>query len=264
MLRLNLRKINHLIREAWTKGQAAAVSGRGGKSACYSWSYQVARDYFPDIGPEPAARVAQGKARLHWDAERREIVVVPTTGDKTVDAVETEAQLAASPLPLIRLRVERPDGRSSETETAGEAVTSAMIDAAEDLRHTLTTGDRPVIKNLYDLVAQAFSTTHADAKERLTAATYGMSSQRIEQRQHVSPIDRRRLADGQRALMLPDPQTDDEARAQLDIIHDGMRALQSLDDLGDEGNRRAHENFRELEKRFKALEAGLSEGATKV
>ena len=29
-------------------------------------------------------------------------------------------------------------------------VTSAMIDSAEDLLHTLTTGERPLLKNLYD------------------------------------------------------------------------------------------------------------------
>jgi hypothetical protein len=255
-MRLNLRKINQLIREAWAKGQAAAVSGRGGKSACYAWSLQVARDYLPDIKPDHAAQVAQGKARLHWDAERREIVVAPTTPAETAEAVEP-AQTTTSPLPLIRLRIERPDGRSSESEIAGETVTIEMLDAAEDLRHTLTTGERPVIKNLYDLVAQAFSTTREDAKERLTAATYGMSSQRIEQQQRASPADRRRLAAGARALTLPDPQGDFEARAQLEIIQAGMCALQSLDDLGEEGNRRASENLRELEGRYDALKASL-------
>jgi hypothetical protein len=247
MLRLNLRKINQLIREAWNKGQAAALRGHG-KSSCYSWSLQVAMDYFPDIGPVYAAQIAQGKARLQWDAERREVVVVPTTAPETSEA----KQLPTSPLPLIRLRIERSDGRSSETEVAGESVTSEMIDSAEDLRHTLTTGDRPVIENLYDSVARAFSTTHED-----TAAAYGMSSQRIEQRQRVSPLDRRRLADGQRALTLPDSQTDDEARAQLEVIHAAMCALQSLDDLGEEGNLRAQENLRELKRRYAALKASL-------
>jgi hypothetical protein len=304
MLRLNLRKINQLIREAWAKGQAAAVSGRGPKSACYLWSQQVARDYFPDISPVYAAQVAEGKARLHWDAERREVVIVPTTkalvnearankdaspavtsgmldvkyGEKREtwvpsDTETREVEPAATPvatswtsdkiplfepmLPLIRLRIERPDGRGSESEMAGEAVTIEMLDAAEDLRHTLTTGERPVVKNLYDLVAQAFSTTREDAKERLIAATYGMSSQRIEQQQRVSPIDRRRLAAGARAPTLPDPQGDFEARAQLEIIQAGMCALQSLDDLGEEGNRRARENLRELEEHYDALKASL-------
>lgn len=76
-MRINLRKINQLIREAWDKGQREALRGAG-KSSCYSWSLQVARDFFPDIDPTTAARIAQGKARLHWDPDKREIVVVPT------------------------------------------------------------------------------------------------------------------------------------------------------------------------------------------
>jgi hypothetical protein len=254
MLRLNLRKINQLIREAWDKGQDAALRGHG-KSSCYSWSLRVAQDYFPNIRPVYAEQIAQGKARLHWDAEKREVVVVSTTADKSAETNETETQLP--PLPLIRLRILPPDGIGSETEVAGEWVTSAMLDAAEDLHHTLTTGERPAIKNLYDLVARAFGTTHEDAKERMAAAAYGMSSQRIEQRQRVSPIDRRRLDDGQHALTLPDPQTDDEARAQLEIIHASMCALQSLDDLGEEGNLRAQNTLQELETRYEAIKASL-------
>jgi hypothetical protein len=74
-MRLNLRKINQLIREAWEKGQDAALRGSG-KSSCYSWSLKVARDYFPDIDPRDAADIAAGKARLHWDVATREIVVL--------------------------------------------------------------------------------------------------------------------------------------------------------------------------------------------
>jgi hypothetical protein len=81
VLRLNLRKINQLIREAWNKGQREALRGAG-KSSCYSWSLQVARDYFPDIDPTLAARIAQGKARLHWDDGKREIIVVSTAPDE--------------------------------------------------------------------------------------------------------------------------------------------------------------------------------------
>jgi hypothetical protein len=76
--------------------------------------------------------------------------------------------------PRIALVLVRPDGRRSEAKIEGTQVTSGMIDSAEDLLHTLTTGDRPVLKNLYDLVAKAFGTTREDAKERMTAAAYGM------------------------------------------------------------------------------------------
>ena len=76
-MRLNLRKINQLIREAWNRGQKEALRGAG-KSSCYSWSHQVARDFFPDIDPMETARIAKGQARLHWDDEKREVVIVPT------------------------------------------------------------------------------------------------------------------------------------------------------------------------------------------
>lgn len=75
-MRLNLRKINRLIREAWDKGQREALRGAG-KSSCYSWSDRVARDFFPDIDPQEVTRIAKGQARLRWDAEKREVVIVP-------------------------------------------------------------------------------------------------------------------------------------------------------------------------------------------
>jgi hypothetical protein len=77
-MRLNLRKINQLIREAWQRGLREALRGAG-KSSCYSWSDQVARGYFPDIDPQAVTRIAKGEARLHWDADKREVVVVSNT-----------------------------------------------------------------------------------------------------------------------------------------------------------------------------------------
>jgi hypothetical protein len=155
--------------------------------------------------------------------------------------------------PRIYLVLERPDGHRSEAEIDGTKITSDMLDSAEDLLHTLTTGERPVIKNLYDLAARAFNTTREDAKQRITAATFGMSPLKIDWKSRVSSHDRRRIADGERALALPTPQSIDEIREQLEIIHTGMLALQSLDDLGEEANRRAHENLRELERRYEAF-----------
>jgi len=75
--------------------------------------------------------------------------------------------------PRIHLVVERADGRQSEIET-GDQITEDMQAVAEDLLHTLTTGDRPPLKGLYELCAKAFGTTRDDAKERLFAAMYGM------------------------------------------------------------------------------------------
>jgi len=74
--------------------------------------------------------------------------------------------------PHIHLIVERTDGRRSDIEIGGDPVTSDMLDVAEDLLHTLTTGERPPLKGLYELCAQAFGTTREDAKERLVGAIY--------------------------------------------------------------------------------------------
>jgi hypothetical protein len=160
--------------------------------------------------------------------------------------------------PHIYLIIERPDGLYSKAQVDGDKITRSMFDAAEDLLHTLTTGERPFIKNAYDLVARAFNTTREDAKQRILAASFGMATLKIEGQSRVSPQDRRRIADGDRALALPDPQCPDEAQAQLKIIHDGICALQSLDDIGEEGNLLAHENLRTLQERCKALESRLA------
>jgi len=88
--------------------------------------------------------------------------------------------------PRIALVLVRTDGHRSDAEIEGAPVTSDMIDSAEDLLHTLTTGERPVIKNLYDLVAKAFGTTREDAKERITAAAYGMSKGTFDERNRLA------------------------------------------------------------------------------
>ena len=75
--------------------------------------------------------------------------------------------------PRIHLVVERPNGRCSNIEIDGDPVTLEMLDAAEDLIHTLTTGERQLPKGLYELCAQAFGTTREDAKKRLLTAIYG-------------------------------------------------------------------------------------------
>lgn len=81
--------------------------------------------------------------------------------------------------PRIRLLLTRPNGRSSNIEIDGDSITPEMINAAKDLLHTLTTGERPPPEGLYDLCAQAFGTTRADAKKRITAACYGKRGKAI-------------------------------------------------------------------------------------
>jgi hypothetical protein len=56
----------------------------------------------------------------------------------------------------------------------------------------------------------------------------------------LHPVERRRIRDGKRALFLPEPKTIHGMNGQIDILLDGARALQSLDDLGTpEANARA-------------------------
>ena len=75
--------------------------------------------------------------------------------------------------PHIHLVVKRPDGRCSDVKISGDPVTPAMLDAAEDLLHTLSTGDRRLPKDFYDMMARAFDTTRDDAKKRIVGAMYG-------------------------------------------------------------------------------------------
>lgn len=74
-----------------------------------------------------------------------------------------------------------------------------------------------------------------------------------------STIDQRRLHDGARALAVSAKEavTVDEVRAQLAVVHDGLAALQSLDDLGPEANARAFADERKLWKRYETLSSRL-------
>jgi hypothetical protein len=75
-----------------------------------------------------------------------------------------------------------------------------------------------------------------------------------------SKIDERRLRDGAEAMALPAPRTLDEARNYVSVLHDGMVALQSLDDLGSEdANRRAWDDMLELERRSEAVKLRFPE-----
>ena len=76
-----------------------------------------------------------------------------------------------------------------------------------------------------------------------------------------SAIDQRRLRDGATALEASGQtaETIDEVRRQLSVVHDGIAALQSLDDLGPEANERASRDEQELWKRLKTLERRLAQ-----
>jgi hypothetical protein len=76
----------------------------------------------------------------------------------------------------IKLVVQRADGRRSEAEITGKPVTAPMLEAAEDLLETLSTGERPPPKGLYELVARAFGVPRDEAKRRITGAAYGRTT----------------------------------------------------------------------------------------
>jgi hypothetical protein len=74
-----------------------------------------------------------------------------------------------------------------------------------------------------------------------------------------TPIDQRRLEDGARAMALKDPKTKDEVQDHLEILHTGIVALQSMQDLGSsEANRAAHEDMRILEEKQRRLKSKLA------
>ena len=74
-------------------------------------------------------------------------------------------------------------------------------------------------------------------------------------------VDQRRLRDGARALDVSSqmPDTIAEARRQIETVHDGIAAMQSLDDLGPEANAQAYRDEQELWRRLKTLEAQLKQ-----
>ena len=73
----------------------------------------------------------------------------------------------------IKLIVSRPDGHRSTATIAGDNVTPPMIDAADDLLATVTTGERSLPKDLYDAMGTAFGVSRAKAKLQFLRALYG-------------------------------------------------------------------------------------------
>jgi len=71
------------------------------------------------------------------------------------------------------------------------------------------------------------------------------------------PVKRRRLVDGAKAMVLPEPKSTAEIREQIEIIADGIRALQSLDDLGKETNKQIMDDMAVLQKKYDRLNRQL-------
>lgn len=80
----------------------------------------------------------------------------------------------------------------------------------------------------------------------------------MKHRTEPSPRDVRRLQKGDEALALGEPLSRDEAREQLDLLRDGIIALQSLDDLGSAAaNDLASRNLLALQAKYDRLKEGL-------
>jgi len=71
----------------------------------------------------------------------------------------------------------------------------------------------------------------------------------------INPTDQRRLRDGARAMGLKGPVDLLEIKEHIEIVRDGIRALQSTDDLGStDANAKAWSDMLELQRRLKKLE----------
>lgn len=88
----------------------------------------------------------------------------------------------------------------------------------------------------------------------------------VERALELGPIipssdDQRRLRDGATALEVSNlpAETIAEVRGQLEVVRDGIAALQSLDDLGPVANDQAARDEQELWKRRKVLEQRLTQ-----
>lgn len=93
---------------------------------------------------------------------------------------------------------------------------------------------------------------------------YNAIGDQLRARGQLSPrqtLTGRRLEDGARALALPalpESVTKAEIERQLEILYQGMVALQSLDDLGsEEANAKAWSDMETLQARFDALSVKL-------
>jgi hypothetical protein len=85
----------------------------------------------------------------------------------------------------------------------------------------------------------------------------------VERRAGPDSRDLCRLLKGDEALALGEPQSREEVRDQLDLLRDGIIALQSLGDLGSpDANDLATRNLVALQTKYDRLNEGLGRPAT--
>lgn len=77
----------------------------------------------------------------------------------------------------------------------------------------------------------------------------------------VSAVDRRRLDDGARALAAVEPALDDTLawRRYVEELQSAVAAMQSLDDLGPDANKKAWNDLLALQEKWKKAERKLAE-----
>jgi hypothetical protein len=121
--------------------------------------------------------VKDGDAWCSWDHVNNFEVGDVLRDDWSARTTKYPPESAA--VPRISLVVQRPDGSRSVHVVRGDAVRPPILEAAEDLVQTITTGERPPPKGLYELCARAFGTTRDDAKLRIVGAIYGLQSARV-------------------------------------------------------------------------------------
>ena len=69
----------------------------------------------------------------------------------------------------------------------------------------------------------------------------------------VSPVTTQRLRRIRAGLSLQEPKTAQECEQQLEVVRDALRAVQSLDDLGEAGNQRAAQDEQTLFTKYDTL-----------
>lgn len=116
--------------------------------------------------------------------------------------------------------------------------------------HVIETTDDPKIARPY---------TDEIAKDNREDAIWPWQFWIAKGQNPVEPVVLRRLSDGRKAFDLPEPKTLAQAKKQLEQIGDGIRALQSLDELGGELDREIAEKERFLQAKYKRLEKWLKE-----
>ena len=113
-------------------------------------------------------------------------------------------------------------------------------------------GELETLRAAYQVLVEAAKVAIKTPKDAVRIMTEALGE--VEGGLHsFDPVTRRRLRDGAFAMGLPEPKTRAEAEKYLQHVYDGARALQSLDDLGVELNKKAMADMDSLDLRAKKV-----------